>query len=137
MIEADHTGLPKPPDQLPLDINVKAVVGGIWLYRYLAARRHDGYMGGNMTVMASSAGLYPAEGLPVYSASKHAVVGLVRSAAKGLKKEGVRLDAICPGLVETALMPREVLEVWSKEHLTPIATVIWAHDALIVQDDKT
>jgi NAD(P)-dependent dehydrogenase (short-subunit alcohol dehydrogenase family) len=48
----------------------------------------------------------PDAGLAAYGASKHGVVGLVRSVAISVAKEGVRVNALCPGMVDTALLRR-------------------------------
>jgi NAD(P)-dependent dehydrogenase (short-subunit alcohol dehydrogenase family) len=41
---------------------------------------------------------------PIYSANKHAVVGLVRSLGPALAGDGVRINAICPGFAETGII---------------------------------
>jgi NAD(P)-dependent dehydrogenase (short-subunit alcohol dehydrogenase family) len=63
--------------------------------------------GGAIVATASLAGLGPYEQDPMYAATKHAVVGFVRSAAPQLAARGVRLQAICPGGVDTALLTAE------------------------------
>lgn len=52
---------------------------------------------------ASVAGLVGSPMLPAYSASKHAVVGLTRSAARQYGRRGIRVNCVCPGPVETPL----------------------------------
>src|SRR5690606_17519537 len=61
---------------------------------------------GSIVAMSSVAGLTGANGLAAYVASKHAVVGLVRSTALAVAKTGVRVNALCPGLVDTAMVGR-------------------------------
>ena len=63
--------------------------------------------GGAIVATASLAGLGPYEQDPMYAATKHAVVGFVRSAAPQLAGRGVRLQAICPGGVDTGLLTPE------------------------------
>jgi len=53
---------------------------------------------------ASLAGLGPYYDDPFYAATKHAVIGFVRSAAPQLADVGIRLHAICPGAVQTGLI---------------------------------
>ena len=61
---------------------------------------------GSIVATASVAGLVGAGGLAAYVASKHGVVGLVRSVAISVAKAGVRVNALCPGMVDTALLRR-------------------------------
>jgi NAD(P)-dependent dehydrogenase (short-subunit alcohol dehydrogenase family) len=61
--------------------------------------------GASVLVTASLAGLYRYEFDPLYAMTKHAVVGLVKSLAPVLEARGIRLNALCPGAVETDLLP--------------------------------
>ena len=70
--------------------------------RELASRLMPG--GGSIVVTASLAGLMPMPQDPVYSLTKHAVVGLVRSVAPQLEERGIRINAVCPGIVDTPLL---------------------------------
>jgi 15-hydroxyprostaglandin dehydrogenase (NAD) len=127
----DGDGLPKRLAQQTLDVNVKAIVDGVWLYRFFAARRRDGKKGGKITVTASSSGFYPYKWFPLYVASKHAMVGLVRSAAPSMEPEGIAINAVCPSFVKTSLLPGLMLDRWPQEYLTPMKTVLQAHDAFL------
>lgn len=64
--------------------------------------------GGQILVTASMAGLGPIPGDAVYGATKHAVVGLVRSLGPGLEPHGVCISALCPGFVATPLVPEDL-----------------------------
>ncbi|HSO95570.1 MAG TPA: SDR family oxidoreductase [Acidimicrobiia bacterium] len=83
-------------------VNLDGVVLGILALAPLIARH-----GGSIVATASLAGLGPYEADPIYAATKHGIVGLVRSAAPQLAAAGVRLHAICPGGVDTGLLPRD------------------------------
>lgn len=52
---------------------------------------------------ASICGFYCATTIPIYTASKHGVVGFVRSAGKDLPSEGITLNAVCPNVVRTTI----------------------------------
>lgn len=59
---------------------------------------------GSIINTASLAGLRGFSGLGAYVASKHAVVGLTRTAALEVAEEGIRINAVCPAPVETRMM---------------------------------
>ncbi len=60
--------------------------------------------GGAIVNLASTMGLVGHPDVPAYVASKHAVIGLTKSTALGTVREGVRVNAVCPGNTNTAIM---------------------------------
>jgi NAD(P)-dependent dehydrogenase (short-subunit alcohol dehydrogenase family) len=74
---------------------------------FLAIKHAGSYMmehgGGAIVCTASVAGLRAGAGAPHYSASKAAVINLVQLSAVQLAGTGVRVNAICPGLIETGM----------------------------------
>jgi NAD(P)-dependent dehydrogenase (short-subunit alcohol dehydrogenase family) len=79
-----------------LAVNVR----GVMLTVREAARRMTG-CGGSIVAMASLNGWKGDQHLASYTASKHAVVGLVRSAALDLGRDGIRVNAVGPGPIAT------------------------------------
>lgn len=59
---------------------------------------------GAIVNIASGAGLVGFAGLPAYVSSKHGVVGLTRAAALEYAKQGIRINAICPGSTRTPML---------------------------------
>ena len=60
-----------------------------------------------IVVTASLAGIVPYSVDPLYAMSKHAVVGLVRSLGPTLDERGIRINALCPGGIDTNIIPEE------------------------------
>jgi NAD(P)-dependent dehydrogenase (short-subunit alcohol dehydrogenase family) len=99
--ESDLTRLTDAQYRRILGANVDGVVFGIRAVVPAMQRRH----GGAIVVTASMAGLLGWEGDPIYSLTKHAVVGLVRSLPAQLTPAGITINAVCPGLVDTPILP--------------------------------
>jgi len=68
---------------------------------------------GTMLFLASVAGQIGSQTDPPYSASKAALINFAQCAAKDLAPYGVRVNALCPGMVETVLS-RSVWEAWDR-----------------------
>jgi NAD(P)-dependent dehydrogenase (short-subunit alcohol dehydrogenase family) len=83
-------------------VNVDGVVYGV---RRLARVMENGDA---IVVTASLAGLTGVPSDPIYALTKHAVVGFVRSVAPQLVERGIRINAVCPGFANTAMVASEL-----------------------------
>ncbi len=87
-----------------LDIDLQAVILGC----YLAAPLMERGGGGAIVNTASMAGLYPYVEDPVYAAAKAGVVNLTYSLAPWAQRRKIRVNCVCPGVVDTPLVRRAV-----------------------------
>lgn len=105
-IEEEHLALAETDESMfdrIMNVNVK----GTWLcmkYQIRQMLKQEG--GGSIVNTASVAGLVGAPTQAVYAASKHAVVGMTKTAAAEYGRDGIRVNSVCPGVINTPMMAR-------------------------------
>jgi NAD(P)-dependent dehydrogenase (short-subunit alcohol dehydrogenase family) len=82
------------------DVNLRGVAYGIQAVYPVMIRQRAGHI----VNTASVAGLLPAPGQGGYTATKHAVVGLSKALRIEAKRHGVRVSALCPGVIRTPIL---------------------------------
>lgn len=89
---------------LVFDINVKAIFRLCKLILPQMIERHSG----SIVNIASISGLVGSKGGAAYTASKHAVIGLTKHLSASYAKEGIKINAVCPGTIVTPLIKDSV-----------------------------
>jgi NAD(P)-dependent dehydrogenase (short-subunit alcohol dehydrogenase family) len=98
---------------------------GVWLcMKYeIPQMLHQG--GGAIVNTASAAGLVGSRGISAYVASKHGVVGLTKTAALEYAPQGIRVNCVCPGVIQTPMTERALRDPVMQAQITarPIGRV--------------
>jgi NAD(P)-dependent dehydrogenase (short-subunit alcohol dehydrogenase family) len=99
-LQALLTETAEPDWDLVMDVNVK----GVWLGLKAQIPQMIAQRGGAIVNTSSLAGLIGAPALGAYVASKHAVVGLTKTAAIEGAPHNIRVNAVCPAAIATAMI---------------------------------
>jgi NAD(P)-dependent dehydrogenase (short-subunit alcohol dehydrogenase family) len=120
-LQATVTGTTEPEWDAIMNVNVK----GVWLgLKHQIERMIAQGGGGSIVNTASLAGLMAVPSLAAYIASKHAVVGLTKAAAVECAEHEIRVNAVCPAAIGTAMItslpPERQLELMAPQAIKRI-----------------
>ncbi|KAJ5617872.1 Glucose/ribitol dehydrogenase [Penicillium hordei] len=120
-----EAGIPPEPSSEIVDINLNGVLYTSYLAMHYFRHSPESTKGHRNLILTSSiGGLYPCMLTPMYSSTKHALVGFTRSVGERLWEEGVRVNALCPGVVETPLLADETFcAIFPRELFVPMDVV--------------
>ncbi|EXJ75332.1 uncharacterized protein A1O5_02028 [Cladophialophora psammophila CBS 110553] len=127
---------PKKPNTDTFSVNITGTYYGIKLAAHymtvLSGAAGKPKPGGKIVVTGSGAGLFPSPAIPQYTASKHALIGLVRALGKSeaAVEANVRINAVCPAIVDTGGLPLGLLDKLLPGQITPMSTILRCFDTL-------
>ena len=122
------------PDLSVLNVDLTGVLYTIALavQHFRRQKRSEDGLLGRIGLISSICGLYCVPSLPIYTAAKHALVGLTRSYGKLLTDEGITVNAVAPNVVRTNISHPLFYEKLTKENLlTPMDGLLDAFKIMI------
>lgn len=125
------------PDLSVVAVNLTAVLYTVSLGLQQFRRQEVNKFGfrGKIGCVASICGLYAPLSLPIYTTTKHGIVGLVRGFGKLLPREQITLNAVCPAVIRTGMTSAFSNKMDDLGLLTPMASVIEAYQKMLGDSD--
>ncbi|KAL6239503.1 hypothetical protein BDW75DRAFT_120469 [Aspergillus navahoensis] len=124
------------PELATINVNFVGVLYSVKLaLHYISKNEAVNGSKGSVICTASNAGLYPFPMAPLYAATKHGVVGLVRSLARSLEREQIQINGLAPAVIETNIAPSS--DLFRTMILTPMSTAQRAAEQLVSDPSLT
>jgi 15-hydroxyprostaglandin dehydrogenase (NAD) len=136
----DLNAEPTKPNMTTIEVDLLSVLYGLKLFIYYARKTRAQLSQPTsfkpaMVITASAVGLYQFPVNPQYCAAKHGLVGLTRSVGpRLLAVDNLSVNAILPGFVATGLTPHWMVAQIPDEHVTPMSTILMAHNDLMKEE---
>jgi 15-hydroxyprostaglandin dehydrogenase (NAD) len=140
--EFDLDAEPEKPNLVCMEVCITSVIFGVKLFIHYARKtkrdlKDSSDYNPKVVITASCVGQYPFAIAPQYAAAKHACVGFTRSIGDSLlRHDNIAVNCIMPAFVATNLVPQPLVDIWPKEYITPLSTMMRAYDELIAVDGK-
>jgi NAD(P)-dependent dehydrogenase (short-subunit alcohol dehydrogenase family) len=124
------------PDSSVMDVNLTGVLYTVALAVQHFRRQETGGIRGRIGIVASICGFYSIPSAPIYTATKHALVGLTRTYGILLTDEGIVLSAVAPNLVRTSIREPAYYDSLEQQGLlTPMEGVMSAFEAILDSEE--
>lgn len=138
-ITFDPSKPPQEPNVTTIDVNFTGQYYGVKLAAHYmnldSSAAGKKRVGGKIAVTSSGNGLFPISAVPIYCATKHALVGLVRSLGPISQAKNICINAIAPAMVATNLPEPGFLELFPPEQITPMRTIMRCFDVISQFED--
>jgi 15-hydroxyprostaglandin dehydrogenase (NAD) len=138
-ITFDPSKPPQEPNLKTIDVNFTGQYYGVKLAAHYmnldSSAAGKKRVGGKIAVTTSGNGLFPISAVPIYCATKHALVGLVRSLGPISQAKNICINAIAPAMVATNLPEPGFLELFPPEQITPMSTIMRCFDVISQFED--
>ncbi|PAV18792.1 NAD(P)-binding protein [Pyrrhoderma noxium] len=104
-LQYDERGYPIKPSLKTLDINLISVTYATQLANHFFIQNKNADSLKRLVLIGSMASIMGIPGAPMYSASKHAILGLMRALRMEFETTGLHISTVCPWFADTAIVP--------------------------------